>query len=97
MSEMLGAPTVTVKVDTLTLPSASVTLRVMVATPCWPRAGVTVTKRLPLLAPAVKTMFALGTKLVSDEVPVRVRLPTGVCLSPKVNGSAGVLVLKRIR
>jgi hypothetical protein len=38
-------------------------------------------------------MFALGTSVVLFELPLTVRLPTGVSASPTVNGIAGVGVL----
>src|SRR5882762_10692053 len=66
----------------------SLTETVMVAVPVWPLAGVTVTVRLLPLPP--KTMLALGTSPVLDELPARVRLATGVSASLIVNGMAGV-------
>jgi hypothetical protein len=63
---------------------------VMLATPVWPDAGVTVTVRLLLLPP--KTMFATGTRVVLPELPESVRFPAGVVALPIVKGIAGVAV-----
>src|ERR1051325_1434915 len=61
-------------------PSLTVTL--IVAVPVWLAAGVTVTVRLPPLPP--KTMFASGTNVGLDELPLRVKLPAAVSTSPTV-------------
>ena len=51
---------------------------------------MTVTVRLAPLPP--KTMFAFGTSVVLDEVPVRVKLPAAVSTSPMVKAMALVAV-----
>src|SRR5499427_489152 len=60
----------------------SLTVTVIVAAPVCPATGVTVTVRLAPLPP--KAMFASGTSVWFDEVPLRVRLATGVSTSPTV-------------
>src|SRR5262245_5909037 len=60
----------------------SFTAIVMVATPVWLPAGVTVTVRLAPAPP--KVMLALGTSVVLDELPLTVRLAAGVSASPMV-------------
>ena len=77
----LTAVTVRVKVS-LVLAVPSLTLTVIVADPFWLAAGFTVTVRLAALPP--KTMFALGTSVVLDELPVKVRFAAAVSTSPTV-------------
>ncbi len=70
--------------------AASQTVRVMVVVPDWSRAGVMVTVRLAPLPP--KTMLALGTSVVLDELPVTSRSAAAVSTSPTVKGMAAVAV-----
>src|SRR6267143_2540075 len=67
-------------------PSLNVT--VIVALPFWLAAGLTVTVRLAPLPP--NTMFALGTSVGLDELPLTVRLPAALSASPTVNAIAPV-------
>ena len=86
---MLGAAgfTVTVKLE-LALFVPSLTETVICALPDWFAAGVTFTVRLDPLPP--NTMFALGTRVVEDEVPETVKLAAAVSVSPIVNEIAAV-------
>ena len=84
-------PTVIVKLVLVTnVPS--VTLSVIVETPVCPLAGVTVTVRLVSVPPM--TTFALGTKVVLDEVLLTDRMVVFNSASPIVKGSAAVAVLR---
>src|SRR5882762_3662043 len=67
----------------------SVTLSVMVVTPLASAAGVTVTVRLAPLG--LITTFALGTRAVSDELPVTLRSPITLSMSPMVKLNAPVV------
>ena len=67
----------------------SLTVIVIVAVPDWLAAGVTVTVRFAVLPPS--TTFAVGTRVVFDEVRVTVRLPAAVSASPMVKAIAPVL------
>lgn len=67
----------------------SLTVRVMVAEPDWPAAGVTVTVRLAPEPP--KTMLAAGTKVVLEEAPLTVSEAAAVWAEPTVKASAPVL------
>ncbi len=95
-SEIVGASltavTVSTKVSEVQAPpvAASQTVRVMVVVPDWSRAGVMVTVRLAPLPP--KTMLALGTSVVLDELPVTSRSAAAVSTSPTVKGMAAVAV-----
>jgi hypothetical protein len=71
-------------------PLPSETSTVITAVPEAEATGVTLTVRLAVEPP--KTMLALGTSDGLEEVPVRVRLPAGVSMSPMVNESAAVAV-----
>jgi len=82
-----GACTVTLKL-LLAVRLPSLTVMVINAVPVWPAAGVTVTVRFAPLPP--RTMFAVGTRVVEEEVFVRVRFAAEVCASPIVNGIAAV-------
>ena len=86
---VLGADglTVTVKIE-LVLFVPSLTETVICALPVWFAAGVTLTVRLDPLPP--NTMFALGTRVVEDEVPETVKLAAAVSVSPIVNEIAAV-------
>src|SRR3954466_3413281 len=91
MLEMVGAvftPLTVNKNWELAVEPPSLTVTVMVAVPVWPLAGVTVTVRLAPLPP--KIILALGTSVVLDELPARVRLASGVSASLIVNGMAAV-------
>jgi hypothetical protein len=66
----------------------SLTFSVMVAEPVRPAAGVTVTVRLAPEPP--KTIFAVGTSVVDEDVAETVRLAATVSASPMVNGIAAV-------
>ena len=61
----------------------------IVAVPDWLAAGVTVTVRFAVLPPS--TTFAVGTRVVFDELRVTVRLPAAVSASPMVKVIAPVL------
>src|SRR6476469_9331740 len=78
--------------EALDVPSLTVT--VIVALPVWPAAGVTVTVRFEPLPP--NTMFAFGTRVVLEELPVTVRFVACVSGSPMVNGIAGVGVFTMV-
>src|SRR4051812_26467340 len=94
MVEMVGAvltPLTVNKNGELAVEPPSFTDTVIVAVPVWPVAGVTVTVRL--LPLPLKTILALGTRAVLDELPARVRLAIGVSASLIVNGMAAVGVL----
>ena len=91
MIDMVGASftalTVTKKYSLVdSVPSLTVT--VMVADPDSLSAGVTVTVRLASLPP--KTMFPLGTTVVSDETALKIRLPVDVSTSPMLKPNAPV-------
>ena len=75
-------------------PSVSVTNNVMVATPLWLAAGVTVTVRFEPLPP--KTIPPCGTRFVFDEVAVTVRFDAGVSKSPMVKVSGGADTLGKV-
>ena len=68
----------------------SLTVRVMVAEPDWPEAGMMVTVRLAPLPPSA--IFALGTSVVLEEAPLTERLPAAVCASPTVKLSGPTVV-----
>ena len=68
----------------------SLTVTVIIAVPVCPVAGVTLTVRLAPLPP--NTMFALGTSVVLEELPLTVKLPDAVSASPTVNAIAAVAV-----
>ena len=74
---MPGAFTVSVKLELVTL-TPSLTLTVMMAVPVSPSAGWTVSVCTPLLN---RMTLLFGTRLVLDELPVRIRLPTDVSAS----------------
>ena len=82
------AVTVRTKVSLAEFPDGSVTVTVIVEEPFRLATGVTVTFRLPSVPP--KTMFELGTKVVSLEEPVSVRLAAAVWVSLIVAASAPV-------
>ena len=85
MSEIVGASFTAFIVNlnvSVSVFAPSLTVTVIVADPLWFAAGVTVTVRFAPLPP--NTMFAFGTRVVLLEVPVRVRLSTGVSTSPTV-------------
>src|SRR5258705_9037109 len=69
----------------------SLTLKVMVAAPVCPAAGVTRTVRLAPLPS--RMIFSNGTRFGSDELAVTVRLSTGESASSIENAIAGVVVL----
>ena len=69
-------------------PPASVTVSVIVVLPNWLSAGVIVAVRFAPLPP--KTMLALGTRVVFDDVAATTRVPAAVCASPTINGMAPV-------
>ena len=74
----------------MAVPVPSETVTVMVAVPVCVTLGVTVTV---LLAPdPPKTILALGTRVVFEEVPVKVKEATAVSISPKVKETAEVAV-----
>src|SRR5437867_13318285 len=85
---MVGAPTATWKDVLAKPPSASVTVRAMVANPCWPGWGVMVTVRLEPLPPKRISEFMTSDGL--DEEPERTRFSGGVSMSPTVKGMGGV-------
>src|SRR6267378_376252 len=91
MLVMVGALTaVTVtKNEVVVVADPSVTLSVMVVAPLPLAAGVTVTVRLAPLG--LITTFALGTRAVSDDVPVTLRSPITLSMSPMVKLSAPVV------
>src|SRR5882672_136738 len=92
MLVMLGASLTAVTVtknEVLVMSDPSVTLSVMVVTPLALTAGVTVTVRLAPLG--LITTFALGTKAVSDEVPLTLRSPITLSMSPMVKLNAPVV------
>src|SRR6185503_4440968 len=72
----------------LAVNAPSLTVTLIVAEPVCAAIGVTVTVLLAPLPP--KTMFALGTRAGFEELPITVKLPTGVSVSPTVNGIAAV-------
>src|SRR6266403_1497871 len=84
----LTAVTVT-KNEVVVVADPSVTLSVMVVAPLALAAGVTVTVRLAPLG--LMTTFALGTRAVSDEVPLTVRSPITLSMSPMVKLNAPVV------
>src|SRR6186997_2235022 len=73
-------------VDTLSVPSLTVT--VIVVVPLAPAAGVTTTLRLAPLPP--KMILASGTSAVFDEVAESIRAPITVSASPIVKAIAPV-------
>ena len=78
------AVTVSAKIeDAVVVPSLTVSVRTVV--PDCPGAGVTVIVRLAPDPP--NTMFATGTSVGFDELPLRVKLAVGVSRSPIVRGS----------
>jgi len=85
--EIVGGPSTVSTKESLAVFVPSLTVTVIVATPPL-LVGVTATVRFAPLPP--KTMFALGTRLVLFELPLSVRLPTGVSGSETVNGIAPV-------
>ena len=86
----MTASTVSRKVsDAVFVPSLTVTVKV--AVPVLSCAGVTFTVRFALDPP--NTIFAVGTSVVFDELPVSVRFVRGVSVSPTVNAIAPVDVL----
>jgi hypothetical protein len=68
----------------------SLTVIVIVAVPLWFAAGVTLTDRFAPLPP--NAMLAFGTSVGLLELPLRVRFPAVVSLSPTVNAIAPVVV-----
>src|SRR6267378_3482444 len=84
----LTAVTVT-KNEVVVVADPSVTLSVMVVAPLALAAGVTVTVRLAPLPPI--TTFASGTRAVSDEVPLTLRSPITLSISPMVKLNAPVV------
>ena len=64
----------------------SLAVRVRVAVPVCPAAGVTVTVRLAPLPP--KTILPAGTRDALEEIPLMVRLVSTESVSPTVNGIA---------
>src|SRR5204863_4539881 len=66
----------------LVLNCPSLTVTVIVAVPNWLAAGVSVTVRFASVPP--KTMFAFGTSVWTDELPLTVRFAAGVSASPTV-------------
>src|SRR5882762_7024644 len=84
----LTAVTVT-KNEVVVMSDPSVTLNVMVVVPLASAAGVTVTVRLAPLG--LITTFALGTRTVSDELPLTLRSPIGLSISPMVKLSVPVV------
>src|ERR1043166_699083 len=91
MGAMVGGlfPPVTVKTNvSLALCVSSLTVTGMIALPVWLVAGVIVTVLLAPLPP--KTMLGLGTREVLLELPVRIKLFSGVSISATVNGIAEV-------
>src|SRR5215470_6120016 len=66
----------------LVLAWPSLTVIVTVLVPNWLAAGVSVTVRFAPLPP--KTMFAFGSSVWLDELPLSVRLAAGVSASPTV-------------
>ncbi len=81
--------TVTTKLS-LALKAPSLTVTVIVLVPVCPAAGVTLTVRLAPLPP--KTIPLSGTSAGLLEVPLTVKLPTAVSMSPTVNPIAPVPV-----
>src|SRR5712691_1677865 len=73
----------------LAVSAPSLTVAVIVAVPNWLAAGVTVTVRFAPAPP--NTMFAFGTSVGFDEVPLTVKLP-GVSASPTVKVIAPVVM-----
>ena len=97
MLVMLGASLTAVTVtknEVVVVAAPSVTLRVIVVAPLASAAGVTVTVRLAPLGLIIT--FALGTRAVSDEVPVTLRLPIGLSISPMVKLKAPVVKSSRM-
>ena len=83
MSEITGKPTLTSKVVNVLL-TPSLTFTAMVATPCWPLAGVMVIVRLAPLPPRTMLGLPFGTRAVFEEVALTTRLPAAVSLSSTV-------------
>ena len=88
-----SAPTVNTN-ESLALFVPSLTNTVIVATPDWPFAGVTVTVRLEPLPP--NTMLFVGASAGFDEDELNVRFATGVSASVRVNGNAAVGVFTAV-
>ena len=86
--------TVRMKVSVALLPLASVTRTVMTAEPKAVAVGVTVTVRFAPEPP--NTMLLFGTRPVSEDVPIRVRLAAAVSWSAMVKAMAGVAALSAI-
>src|SRR5213594_1906785 len=72
----------------LVLSEPSLTSTVIVAVPFLFDAGVRVTVRLATLTP--KAMFAFGTSVGLDELPLTVKLPAVVSASPIAKGIAAL-------
>ena len=66
----------------------SLTVTVMVAVPLWFSPGVIVAVRFAPLPP--NAMLAFGTRVGLLELPLKVKFPAGVSLSPTVNAIAAV-------
>ncbi len=97
MSVIVGVSFTALTVSTkgsLAVSAPSLTVTVIVAVPLWFAAGVTVTVRLAPLPP--NTMFAVGTSVGLDELPLSVRLPAAVSASPTVKAIAPVPVSSAI-
>ena len=91
MLVMLGASLTAVTVTknvVVVVAAPSVTLSVIVVAPLALATGVTVTVRLAPLG--LITTFALGTRPVSDEVPVTLRSVITLSMSPMVKLNAAV-------
>src|SRR3954467_4262080 len=85
-----GPGELTVKTkEVLVVEVPSLTFIVIVATPVWPLAGMTVTVWTPELK---QMMLAFGTRVGLEEVPLRVKPPTEVSASPMLirNGPTGI-------
>src|ERR1051326_224402 len=80
----VGLPTVSVN-EVLAETWALLTVMMIVAAPCWPEPGVTVTVRFVPLPP--KTMFAGGTNEGSEEGPESAREAIGIGRFVIVNGN----------
>ena len=72
----------------------SLTVIVISVAPFWLAAGVIVTVRSDPLPP--NTMFPLGTRVVTLELPLRLRLIAGVSASPILKGIAVVAVFSAV-
>ena len=87
------APTVSTKLS-VAVKAPSLTVTAMVAVPVAPAVGKTVTVRFVPLPP--NTIFAFVTRAGLEEVPLKVRLLSGVSGSATVNGIAGVGVFTAV-